>query len=88
MPDSLKLLKYTIIQKNSRGKEYRNEIEEKDGGIRTGTEKKQLNNIIMISSRNRSDPSPDIDYIVKEIIINSIIIVDNTITDIEDIPMK
>ena len=37
---------------------------------------------------NRSDPSPNIDYIVKEIIINSIIKADNTITNIEDIPMR
>jgi hypothetical protein len=42
----------------------------------------------MFIKHNRTDPSPDIDYIVKEIIINSIIKVDNTITNIEDIPMK
>ena len=42
----------------------------------------------MFKKYDRSDPSPDIDYIVKEIIINSIIKVDNTITNIEDIPMR
>ena len=42
----------------------------------------------MFKKYNRSDQSPDIDYIVKEIIINSIVQVDNKITKIDDMPMK
>ena len=42
----------------------------------------------MFIKYNRVDPSSDIDYIVKEIIINSIVQVDNKITKIDDMPMK
>ena len=42
----------------------------------------------MFIKYNRVDPSPDIEYIVKEIIINSVIKVDNTIKPIEDTPMR
>ena len=42
----------------------------------------------MSKKYNRVDPSPDIDYIVKEIIIILIVQIDNKITSIDDLPMK
>jgi len=86
------LIKITKIYNHSdyRGKQYKYEIEEKDGGIYKGTKDEAIEEFKkeMFIKYNRVDPSPDIEYIVKEIIINSIIQVDNNITNIEDTPMR
>jgi hypothetical protein len=42
----------------------------------------------MFIKYNRIDPSPEIEYIVKEIIINSILQIENYMTPIEDTPMR
>ena len=74
------LIKITKIynHSDSRGKEYKYEIEEKDGGIYKGTKDEAIAEFKkeMFIKYNRVDPSPDIEYIVKEIIINSIIKID------------
>ena len=86
------LIKITKIynHSDSRGKEYKYDIEEKDGGIYKGTKDEAIEEFKkeMFIKYNRIDPSPEIEYIVKEIIIGSIIQVDNKITNIEDIPMR
>ncbi len=73
-----------------RGTTYKYEIEEKDTGIYKGTKDEAIQEFKkeMFMKYNRVDPPPDIEYIVKEIDIGSIIQVENTITHIEDIPMR
>jgi hypothetical protein len=75
---------------DTRGKTYTYEIEEKDGGIYKGTKDEAIEEFKkeMFIKYNRIDPSPEIEYIVKEIIINSIIQIENNMSPIEDIPMK
>ena len=65
---------------DTRGKTYTYEIEEKDGGIYKGTKDEAIEEFKkeMFIKYNRIDPSPEIEYIVKEIII----------TPIEDTPMR
>ena len=75
---------------DNRGKEYIYEKEEKQGGIYKGIKNSAIEEFKndMFTKYNRVDPSPDIEYIVKEIIIDSIIQVNDKITKIEDMSMK
>jgi hypothetical protein len=75
---------------DTRGKTYRYEIEEKDGGSYKGTKDEAIVEFKkeMFIKYNRIDPSPEIEYIVKEIIINSILQIENNMTPIEDTPMR
>ena len=75
---------------DTRGKTYKYEIEEKDGGIYKGTKDEAIEEFKkeMFIKYNRIDPSPEIEYIVKEIIINSILQIENNMTPIEDTPMR
>ena len=86
------LIKITKIYNHldTRGKTYTYEIEEKDGGIYKGTKDEAIEEFKkeMFIKYNRIDPSPEIEYIVKEIIINSILQIENNMTPIEDTPMK
>ena len=84
------MITVTFNHVSKRGKDYIYEKEKKDGGIYTGTEKEATEqfNKDMFNKYNRLDPSPDIDYVVKEIIINSIVQVNNELTKIDGMPMK
>ncbi len=75
---------------DTRGKTYTYEIEEKDGGIYKGTKDEAIEEFKkeMFIKYNRIDPSPEIEYIVKEIIMNSILQIENIMTPIEDTPMR
>ncbi len=66
-----KITKIYHHSENSRGKGYKYGIEEKDGDIYTGTEKEALErfNNDMFKKYNRADPSPDIDYIEKKLLL-------------------
>ena len=86
------LIKITKIYNHldNRGKTYRYEIEEKDGGIYKGTKDEAIVEFKkeMFIKYNRIDPSPEIEYIVKEIIIGSILQIEKNMTPIEDTPMR
>jgi hypothetical protein len=81
------LIKIIKIYNHSetRGKTYRYEIEEKDGGSYKGTKDEVIVEFKkeMFIKYNIIDPSPEIEYIVKEIVIGSILQIENNMT-----PMK
>ena len=81
------LIKITKIYNHmdTRGKTYTYEIEEKDGGIYKGTKDEAIVEFKkeMFIKYNRIDPSPEIENIVKEIVIGSILQIENNMT-----PMK
>ena len=80
---------YIIIQILEE-KTYRYEIEEKNGGSYKSTKDEAIEEFKkeMIIKYNRIDPSPEIEYIVKEIDIGSILQIENKMTPIEDTPMR
>ncbi len=75
---------------DTRGKTYTYEIEEKDGGIYKGTKDDAIEEFKkeIFQKCNRIDPYPEIEYIVKEIVIGSILQIENNMTPIEDPPMR
>ena len=75
---------------DSMEKTFTYDIEGKDGRIYKGTKDEAIEEFKkeMFIKYNRVNPSPEIEYITKEIVIGSILHIENNMSPIEDTPMR